>query len=50
MREIKFRAWDPDKKTMYVPEWIDGKFGEPWHQIWQDDAVFPDGKNIVVMQ
>ena len=36
MREIKFRAWDPEKREMWVPKLIKNSTGQP--VTW-----FPDG-------
>jgi len=58
MREIKFRAWDKDKKEMFIPltiDWLPGKCppGNPV-QIWrQRSQVSDDGEwieNFEVMQ
>ena len=50
MREIKFRAWDPVKKAMFIPEYIDCEFGEIGFTQHYEEGIFPYQNNPTVMQ
>jgi uncharacterized phage protein (TIGR01671 family) len=52
VRKIKFRAWDPVVKKMFVPEFLDCEYGELWFNDYfaGEDNMGPYPNKPIPMQ